>query len=138
MIAAQSHRALRLLLFIFAILFALGGLLLIAGSSYLASMAPSWLQAPPSMLYLVALKFIGIIALAMSYLSYVTSRDPVRYVAFIDALAFLLIAAALLDLYASFVLHLAPLFTGWFVIVRSIVRVGIALVLIALRPRQAN
>jgi len=89
------------------------------------------------MFYLVALKFIGIVALALSYLSYVASRDPVRYVAFIDAFAFLLIAAAMLDLYASFVLHLAPFFTGWFVIVRSIVRIGIALIFIALRPRRA-
>ena len=137
MIAAQTHKALRALLLIFAILLALGGLLLIASSSFFASMAPAILQCPPSAFYLVALKFIGIFALALSYLSFVASRDPVRYAAFIDAFAFLLIAAALLDLYASFVLHLAPFFTGWFVIVRSIVRIGIAIVFIALRPRQA-
>ena len=137
MIAAETHKALRVLLLIFAILLALGGLLLIASSTYFASMAPNVLQSPPSTFYLVAIKFIGIIALAMSYLAYVASRDPVRYVAFIDAFAFLLIAAALLDLYASFVLHLAPFFTGWFVIARSIVRIGIAVLFIALRPRQA-
>lgn len=138
MIAAQSHKALRVLLLIFAILLALGGLLLIASSTFFTSIAPAFLQCPPSMFYLVALKFIGILALAMSYLSYAASRDPVRYVAFIDAFAFLLIAAALLDLYASFVLHLAPFFTGWFVIVRSIVRIGLALIFIALRPRRAT
>jgi hypothetical protein len=135
-IAAQSHRALRVLLLVFAILFAIGGLLLVC-SPYIASLAPSWLHAPPSIVDLIALKFIGIMAVAMSYLSYVTSRDPVRYVAFIDALAFLLIAAAFLDLYASFVLHI-PLFVGWFVILRSVIRIGLALALIALRPRQAN
>ena len=138
MIAAQTHKALRVLLLIFAILLALGGLLLITSSSYFVSMAPAWLQSPPSMFFPVALKFIGLFALAMSYLSYVTSRDPVRYVAAIDAFAFLLIGAALLDLYASFVLHLEPFFSTWFVIVRSIVRIGIALVFIALRPRQAT
>ena len=137
MIAAQTHRALRVLLLIFAILLALGGLLLITSSSYFVSVAPTWFHIPPSMFFPVALKFIGIFALAMSYLSYVTSRDPVRYVGVIDAFAFLLIAAALLDLYAAFVLHLEPFFSAWFVIVRSIVRVGIALAFIALRPRQA-
>jgi len=137
MIAAQTHKALRVLLLIFAILLALGGLLLISSSTLFTSVALALLQCPPSF-YPVALKFIGVVALALSYLSYVASRDPVRYVAFIDTLAFLLIAAALLDLYASFVLHLGPLFTGWFVIVRSIVRVGIALLFIALRPRQAG
>jgi len=138
MIAAETHKALRVLLLIFAILLAFGGLLLIASSTYFASMAPNVLQSPPSSFYLLAIKFIGIIALAMSYLAYVASRDPVRYVAFIDVFAFLLIAAALLDLYASFVLHLGPLFTGWFVIVRSIVRIGIAFLFIVLRPRQTS
>lgn len=133
--ATDRHRALRILLLIIAIFTGLGGLLLIASSSYFAAMAPAVLQAPPSTFYLVAIKFIGIFALALSYLAYVTSRDPVRYVAFIDALVFLLIAAVGLDLYASFVLHLAPVFTAWFVIVRSIIRLGIAVALIALRPR---
>ena len=134
MIEAQSHRALRVLLLVFAILVALGSLVLIAGSSYLAAMAPAVLEAPPSMLYLVALKFIGVFGLAMSYLLYAASRDPVRYAAVIDAFIFLALAAAALDLYASFVLHVAP-FTGWFVVVRSIIRVGIAVALIVLRPR---
>jgi hypothetical protein len=136
MIATDSHRVLRVLLLIVAIFAGLGGLLLIASSSYFAAMAPAILQVPPSMFYLVAIKFIGIFALALSYLAFVTSRDPVRYAPLIDALAFLLIAAVALDLYASFVLHLAPVFTGWFVIVRSIIRLGIAVALIALRPRQ--
>lgn len=138
MIAAQSHKALRILLLIFAILAAIGGLVTLFGSTYVASLGVMHLNFAPYGLVPMLLKFVGIVALALAYLMYVTSKDPIRYVAVIDAFAFLLIAAACIDLYALVVWHAAPFYPAAFVIARAIVRVTLAVVLIALRPREGS
>jgi hypothetical protein len=131
----KPHKALRVLLLVVAIVPAPAGVLLLLGSGVVASFAPVGWQFAPVGFAVVLLKFIGAVVLALAYLSYAASRDPVRNVAFIDAFIFLLIAAAAIDLYALAVLHAAPFYPPAFVVARSIIRLAIAIVLIVLRPR---
>ena len=132
--SANSHRALRILLLILSVVAGLGGLLVLFGTGFIASKAPTIWFAAPGFADLF-LKFAGIVAITMAYLAYTASRDPVRYVAFIDAFAFLLIAAAVLDVYGLVVIHTSPFYPAGYVVGRSIVRLALAFVLVALRPR---
>lgn len=57
--------------------------------------------------------------------------------AVIDALAFLLVAAALLNVYAVAALHIGAFYPGPYLIVRAIVQLVLAVIVITLRPRVA-
>ncbi len=138
MASPDRHTALRSLLLILTVLAVVAGLTLLVASGLVASFAPPELHLAPPGFVVILLKVIGALLLAAAYVSYAASKDPARYVAFIDALAFLLIAAAAIDLYALGALHVAPFYPASFVIARSVIRVTIALVLIWLRPRGAG
>ncbi len=103
-------------------------------SNLVVSIVPTTLLAFSAGFAGVMLKVFGVIALFGAYLLYAASRDPVRYVAVIDAFAFLLLAVAAIDVYALVVVHLT--FAPW-VILRTVVRVALAIALIVLRPRGA-
>ncbi|MDQ6768306.1 MAG: hypothetical protein M3Z41_10905 [Candidatus Eremiobacteraeota bacterium] len=138
MLAAEPHKALRTLLRIIAILASIAGLFVLFGSGLIASfLMTNWQFAPPSF-DTVLLRFVAAIPLALAYLAFAASRDPVRYVAVIDVLAFLFIVGAAVDMYAFLAWHVAPFNLAAFVIARTIVRLAIALTLIALRPRGVS
>ena len=133
-----SHQALRIILLILAIILALGGIVAFVASELVASIAPASVHFVAPGLGLILLKVAGVAALTLSYLSFRASQDPVRYVAIVDALAFLLLAGAALDCYGFLTLHAPPFDSPLIVALRVAVRVALALLLIALRPRSAG
>lgn len=131
-----SHRALRIIMLLFAAIEAIAGVLLLLGSGWVLSLFPAGLHFEGP-LTLALLRLLAAIALALGYLSYAASRDPVRYVAVIDAFAFLLIAAAAVDIFSLMGHGPGPLFAAKVVFAREAVRVLLAVALIWLRPRGA-
>jgi hypothetical protein len=129
-----GYVALKAILLLLAVLECLFGFVLLFGAVPLAGLLPATLHLLPAIAVMVLMAF-GVLALGFGYLSYLASRNPVRYVGIIDVLVFLLVAGALLGLYLNFALH-APsgplLWTG------AILRIALALVLIALRPKGIN
>jgi hypothetical protein len=128
----NPHRALRILMLFFAVVEVLAGVLVLFGSGWVLSLFPSGLQFEGP-LTIVLLRVLAAIALALAYLAYVASRDPVRYVAVVDTFAFLLIATAVIDIFS--LMGPAPLFAAKIVLAREAIRVLLAIALIWLRPR---
>jgi hypothetical protein len=133
-----NHRALRILLFVLSAIEALAGFVLLFGTGWVLSLAPAKfpLHLPNSGFVLALLKGIGIIAIASGYLFYAAARDPVRYIAVIDTLAFILLAAAALNLYAVAALHIGLFYPVPYLITRAIVQLVLAVIVIVLRPRS--
>lgn len=137
MAAIPKFGPLKILLgFIAAIIF-LGGVILLFATPWLLHKLPTWWLAPSGPPIVVA-KFLGILAFGCSYLLYSASRDPQRYVAVIDAFAFVLIVGTALDIYATFALGFATYFPASLIWGRVIVRLVIAALLIIWRPRRAQ
>jgi hypothetical protein len=130
----NPHRALRILMLFFAVAEVLAAGLVLFGWGWVLSLLPNGLHFEGP-LTLVLLRVLAAIALALGYLAYVASRDPVRYVAVIDTFAFLLIAAAVIDIFS--LIGPAPLFAAKIVFARETIRVLLAVALIWLRPRGA-
>jgi hypothetical protein len=136
MIVPESHRALRVLLMFVSIVEALAGIVL--------SLATNWVLAPMNVPLLILntgfvaalLKGIGIVALAFAYLLWAASRDPVRNIAVVDTLVFMLLAAALLNVYAIVSLHLGALYPEPYLMARAVLQVILAVAVIVLRPRH--
>lgn len=135
MAVAQSYKTLRGLLLVLATIEGIGGVLCLLATGWVLSLAPPSFHLVSSGFVIAVLKFVGVLALALAYLAYVTAQDPERYVAVIDAMAFLLLAAAAIDVYAFFALH-APFYPAVYVVIRTVVRVMVAIGLIVLRPRH--
>jgi hypothetical protein len=134
MTAAQPHRILRALLFAISAIEGIAGLILLFASDWALSFAPAGLAFHGGFL-LALVKAIGIVALALGYLLCAAARDPVRYIAVIDTLTFMLLAAAALSIYAVTVLHAGLFYPRSYLIVRAIVQIAIALALVVLRPK---
>jgi hypothetical protein len=137
MTVAQPYRTLSFLLFAFSAIAGLAGLVLIFATNFVLSLTPSNLILANAGLLLLLIKGIGIIAIALGYLSFVTARDPVRYAAVVDALIFTLAAAAILNVYGVIALHLGDLYPAPYLIGRATVQLIFAIVLVLLRPRDA-
>jgi hypothetical protein len=133
--AAAPYRILSLLLFILSAVEGISGLFLIFTSRWVLALAPANLALPNPGIVELFLKAIGIVALALAYLLYVAARDPARYVAVIDALVFMCVAAAILEFYALAALNLGALYPPSYVIARAILQLILAVVLVVLRPR---
>jgi hypothetical protein len=134
--AARPYRALRVFLFVVAALEGLGGVLLLFATGWILTIGqigPGIYAGAESVLFV---KAIGIIALALGYLLCAAARDPVRYIAVIDALAFILVAAAAINIYALIALHAGDLYPGPYLVVRAVMQLLLAIVVIALRPRR--
>ena len=74
--------------------------------------------------------------LGFAYLTSVAARDPVRYGAIIDTLIFLVLAAAVLNLYTIAYFHISPFFT-LYLMARTVIQLAIGVALIVLRPKRA-
>ncbi len=133
----MNHRALQILLFVLSAIEALAGVVLLFGTGWVLSLAPAKfsLHFPNSGFMLALLKAIGIIAIASGYLFCAAARDPVRYIAVIDTLAFILVAAATLDLYAVAALHIGLFYPVPYLVTRAIVQLVLAIIVIVLRPK---
>jgi len=133
------YRALRILLVLFSLFAAAGGLLMIFGGKPV--MVRLFLGPPESevsTLLLLMAKEVGGIFLMFSLMLLFASRDPVRNVAIVDALiagSCVLAVTPLLSLYTLDVRGLYPAYLIWG---RSMARLVLAALLYSLRPREGT
>lgn len=137
MVASQSYRALRTLLYAISAIEGIAGIALIFATGWVLSWSPSPLMAASGFV-VTLVKGLGIVALAFGYLLCVTAREPVRYVRVIDTLIFLVAAAAILTLYGVFALHLGAFYPPGYLIARALIQLATAAVLLALRPKNVT
>ena len=133
------YRALSILLRVFSLLAALGGLLLIVAEKPLIVRI---LLRPPegevSTLFLSTLKEIGGMMLMLGILMWFASRNPVRNVAVVDALIAGLCILALTPLFSLWMTDIRSIYPGYLLWGRSAVRLAIAALLYWLRPRHVH
>jgi len=132
----RAFVGLTILLWVLAALIVVAGLLVIFATAWFLGLVQSseWFGASP--LVPLLFKFLGVLALGLGYLVSCAARDPVRYVAVIDVMAFFAIVGAIIDAIAALNHVYGPLFPAGALWARAIVRLIIAVLLIAWRPRQ--
>lgn len=128
---SPSYRGLRVLLTFMSVAGALGGLALLFGTSWFYWLLPN----PLGPMDIFLLKGYGAVALGLSYLAFNTSRDPVRYVAVIDAIVIILVVAVLLQIYGLVALGADNVYPYHLFLISTIIRAALAVVLLVLRPR---
>ncbi len=132
-----SYRALRVVLGFLSLLLAIGGIVMIFSSKPLVMRV---FMHPPefeiSTLLLAALKELGGLALMVSVMLFLASRDPERNVAIIDAVSVGLCILAVTPLVSLYTSDLGRLYPAYLVWGRSFVRLALAGVLYYLRPRR--
>jgi hypothetical protein len=126
---------LRILLFVLAGLEGVLGLALLFATGSVMGLLPGTLGQPATPFIVLLLKGVGVVALVFGYLFCVAARDPVRYVAVIDALIVLLLASAALTLYGLTALGIGAFYPAAYLVVRALAQIAIAAVLFALRPK---
>ena len=137
--SSPPYRALRILLLLFSLLGAAGGLLLIFGNRPL--IVRLFLRPPDSevsTLLLFLVKEMGGLSLLLSFLIFLASRDPARNVAIIDALIVGLCIMALTPLWSLYTLDIGRLYPGYLIRGRSVVRLVLAALLYYLRPEVSS
>jgi hypothetical protein len=134
-----SYRALRVVLGFLSLLLAIGGIVMIFSSKPLVMRV---FMHPPefeiSTLLLAALKELGGLALMLSVMLFLASRDPERNVAIIDAVSVGLCILAVTPLVSLYTSDLGRLYPAYLVWGRSFVRLALAGVLYYLRPRRTG
>ncbi len=135
--ARPPYRALQIVLGVFSMLAAAGGLLLVFSGKALTTRL--FLRPPESeisALLLFTLKEMGGFVLMLSVMLYFASRDPVRNVAIVNAVTVGLCLLAVTPLISLATLDIRRLYPGYIIWGRSIVRLAIAALLFYLRPRE--
>jgi len=134
-VPARPHRALEVLLGIMAMLLSLSGLGVLLGASWILRLSVvQGILAGTGVGLLF--RFVGALVLGLGYLLYQAARDPVRYVAVIDVLVFVLIVGTIMDVYAGMTHVLGPSVPVGFVWGRAVLRAVLAVCVIAWRPHQ--
>jgi len=134
--AANSYTILRGLFLVLAICLALGGAALVFATSSLYPLILAGAASTPPVDLL--LKGVGAVVLGLSYLAYSISRDPVRYVAAIDAVIIVLIVVVLIEVYEMVTRGVDSVYPNHLLLLSTILRAALAAVLIILRPRAAD
>jgi len=130
------HRALRIVLGVFALLAAVTGLLAIfSGKPLVIRVFLNPPEAEISTLLLATIKELGGLLLMFSLMLFFASRDPARNVAIIDALIVGLCILAVTPLLSLYTLDLSRLYPSYLLWGRSLVRLALAALLLYLRPR---
>ena len=136
---SPSYRALRVVLGFLSLILAIGGIVMIFGSKPLIM---RMVMHPPesevSTLLLAAVKEMGGLALMLSVMLFLASRDPERNVAVIDGLIVGLVILAVTPLLSLYTLDVGRLYPGYLIWARSFVRLAMAGVLCYLRPRRTG
>jgi hypothetical protein len=130
------HRALRIVLGVFALIAAVAGLLAIFSGKPLVIRA--FLNPPEaeiSTLLLVTIKELGGLLLMFSLMLFFASREPARNVAIIDALIVGLCILAVTPLLSLYTLDLSRFYPSYLLWGRSLIRLALAVLLLYLRPR---
>ncbi len=124
------YRALRIILGFLSLVLAVAGMLLIFSNKPLIM---RMFMHPPaseiSTLLLAALKEMGGLALALSVMLFLASRDPERNVAVIDGMMVGLCILAVTPLISLYTLDVQRLYPGYLIWARSFVRLALAGVL---------
>ena|SRR5579872_6559655 len=128
---------LRTLLYALSLLVAVGGIGLMFAPDWIFAMAPKTL-AYANVLLILLIRGIGILLLALGYLLCAAARDPARYVAVIDTLIFILLCAAVLNLYGLLALDLGSLYPAGYLVARSVIQLALAIALFVLRPKPVT
>jgi Na+-driven multidrug efflux pump len=120
-------------------------LLAVAGTLLIFSSKPLIMRMflhPPeseiSTLLLAAVKEMGGLALALSVMLFLASRDPERNVAIIDGMTVGLCILAVTPLTSLYTLDVQRLYPAYLVWGRSLVRLVLAGILYYLRPRETH
>lgn len=138
MTSVQPYRTLSTLLYALSVVEALAGLILLFATNWALSLVPANLALGDTGFVMIFLKAIGIVALALGYLLCVAARDPARYIAVIDTLAFLLVVSAALNVYALTAMQLGKYYPANYMLVRIVIQLILAVAVIALRPKAAK
>ena len=137
--STPPYRPLRVVLGFLSLLLAIGGVLMIFSSK---SLIMRVFMHPPeseiSTLFLAALKEMGGLALMVSVMLFLASRDPERNVAVVDGLIVGLAILGVTPLLSLYTLDIQRIYPGHLIWGRSVVRLAIAASLYWLRPRQRH
>lgn len=129
-----SHPALRVLLTLMAIVAALVGVSILFAPRWIFTMSGAPEIAGQPLLILFAQAF-GALAIPLAYLLYLASRDPVRYVAIIDAAIIGFAIVVPLEIYAILAGGLTQYWPPWLLWTSVVIRACLGIALFALRPR---
>ena len=130
-------RALQIVLRVFSVLLAVGGVFMILASKPLIMRV--FLRPPDSevsTLLLFVLKEMGGFVLMLTLMLFFASRDPVRNAAIVDALIAGLVILALTPLLSLYTLDIRKIYPSYLIWGRSLVRLAIAALLYLLKPRE--
>lgn len=133
------YRALRILLGVFSLLAALGGLLMIFADRPL--MVRILLRPPEgevSTLVVSLLKEMGGMVLTLAVFLWLAARDPMRNVAIVDGLIVGLCVLAVTPLVSLWMTDIRNLYPAYLLWGRSVLRVAIAALLYWMRPRERH
>ena len=137
--SGPAYRVLRIVLRVFSLLAAIGGLFMILADKPLVVRV--FLRPPEgevSTLLLSLLKEMGGVTLMVSLLLWLAARNPARNVAIVDALIVglcILSVTPLLSLWGTDIRSIYPAYLLWG---RSVVRLAIAALLYWLKPRETR
>ena len=133
------YRALRILLGLFSLLPALGGLLLIFADR---SLMVRILLRPPegevSTLVVSLLKEMGGMVLMLAVFLWLAARDPVKNVAIVDGFIAGLCVLAVTPLVSLWMTDIRSLYPAYLLWARSVLRLAIAALLYWMRPREKH
>ena len=133
----QPYRALRILLRVFALLAALGSVVMVfSGKPLLIRLFLSPPEAEISTLFLFMVKEFGGFLFMFSLMLFFASRDPVRNVAIVDAAIAGLCVLVVTPLLSLYMLDIRPLYPGYMIWGRSMGRLALVALLFYLRPRK--
>jgi len=119
------YRALSILLRVFSLLAALGGLLIFAEKALIVRILLRPPEGEVSMLFLSTLKEMGGMMLMLGILLWFASRNPVRNVAVVDALIAGLCILALTPLLSLWLTDIRSIYPGYLLWGRSAVRLAV-------------
>jgi len=132
------YRGLRIILGIFSLLAAVGGLVIIFSNK---PMIMRLFLRPPesevSTLLLIVAKEMGGLILMLSVMLFFAYRDPARNVAIVNAFIVGLCVLAITPLLSLYTLDMRQLFPSYLIWVRSLVRLALAALLFYLRPQES-
>ena len=131
------YRALRVILLIFLVFAAVGGLLMVfSGKPFLSRLLLNPPTTEVSTILLFMMKEVGGILLWMSFCLYVVYRDPARHARVIDASIVGLCVLALVSLLSLYTTDIADIYPGYMVWGRSVARLAVAALFFYLRPEE--
>ncbi len=135
--SGPPYRVLRIILGIFSLLTAAGGLVIIfSGRPMVMRLFLRPPESEVSTLLFIVLKEMGGLILMLSAMLFLAYRDPVRNVAIVNGLIVGLCILAFTPLWSLYTLGMRQLYPSYLIWGRSLVRLALAALLFYLRPRE--